>query len=168
MDCMILEKNLLMSLPLLTIDNRLHSAISATLGIVQWISGIVEFNVKVALHFSVVPPVLSPSVDILSSLSIGCCLSWVRSLPDQTQASSLGRTQVRSLRSVSEVFAGLVLQGQWRPHNDRTVVFPAWVTRNGVELDFKFLTRWRGQMYTWFCCLISPGISFSQTDLLLM
>ena len=40
MDCMILEKNLLMSLPLLTIDNRLHSAISATLGIVQWISGI--------------------------------------------------------------------------------------------------------------------------------
>ena len=53
MDCMILEKNLLMSLPLLTIDNRLHSAISATLGIVQWISGIVEFKVRVALHFSV-------------------------------------------------------------------------------------------------------------------
>ena len=168
MDCMILEKNLLISLPLLTIDSLLHRAISATLGIVQWMSGIVEFKVKVALHFSGVPPFLSPSVDILSSLSIGCCLSWVRSLPDRTQASSLGRTQVRSLRSVSEVFAGLVLQGQCRPHNERTVVFPACVTRNGVEEDFKFLTRWRGQIYILFCCLISPGISFNQIDLSLM
>ena len=80
---MILEKNLLISLPLLTIDNRLHSAISATLGIVQWMSGIVEFKVRVALHFSLVPPDLSPSVDILSLLSNGCCLSWVLIGSDQ-------------------------------------------------------------------------------------
>ena len=157
-----------MSLPLLTIDSRLHSAISATLGIVQWYSGIVAFKVKVALHPPVVPPVLPPSVDFLSSLSFVCCLSWVRSFPDRTQVSSFGRTQVRSLRSVSEVFAGLVLQGQCWPHNDRTVVFPACVTRTGVEEDFKFLTRWRGQIYIWFCCLSSPSTSFSHTDFLLM